>query len=519
MTATAARQPTPPNKPKSYLYRESARRPLSAAAVRALDFLSPRAVAPLLFLAAAFIAQTLSAAVVTVDKINKRLLVDGQAFTMKGVNYSPTRPGSRPGSPSNYNFFADAQVYNNDFPLLKTLGANTIRTFDARNATTAALDAAFNNGLYVIMSFPIQNDWDVSAASRTAIQSGFITMVNQFKSHPAVLMWAMGNEVTLTNTSAINNNATWYSLLDECAIASHSADPNHPFTTVNQEFRGLGISSANTLGADPSNVDLWGATIYRGASFGNAFSFFSSTSSKPLWVAEFGSDAYNVPSAAEDQSQQASDLASQWREIAANLSATQSGKGVVGGCVFEWSDEWWKGASTPLNPATIGNGGPGGDAAQDKTADFTNDAYADPNINEEWWGITAVSSTTITKRLRSAFYALKDLWNPVVVTQGPLFGGKIHNFPNPLIAGAGSTRIQINLGQIPESVKLDVFDAARRKIVSLRPSSLSSTLVTADWNGLDENGGTVAPGVYLCRVEVKANNQNDVRYHKIVIIK
>lgn len=466
-----------------------------------------------------YVTPLASAATVTVDRINKRLLVDGQAFSIKGVNYSPTRPGSRPGSPSNYNFFTDTQVYNNDFPLIKLLGANTIRTFDARNATTAALDAAQTNGLYVIMGFPIRDDWDVSSASRTAIRTDFITMVNQFKNHPAVLMWAMGNEVTLTNTSAIANNATWYSLLDEVAAASHAADPNHPFTTVNQEFTGLGLGANNTSGANPTNVDLWGATIYRGSSFGTAFTEYASKSDKPLWIAEFGSDAYSVPSSAENQSQQASDLTNQWREIAANLSASQSGKPLVGGCVFEWSDEWWKGSTTPLSPSTLGTGGAGGDGVQDTGADFTNNAYADPNINEEWWGITAVSSTTVTKRLRSAFYALKDQWNPVIVTQGVVFNGKVHNFPNPFMAGSGSTRIQITLGQIPDSVKLDVFDSSRRKIVSLRPASLSSSQVTADWNGLDENGQPAAPGVYLCRIEVSANNQSDVRFHKIVVVK
>ncbi|MBI4397155.1 MAG: hypothetical protein HY548_08675 [Elusimicrobia bacterium] len=451
---------------------------------------------------------------VTIDKTKKQLLVNGQPFAIRGVNYAPTRAGSRPGSPSNYNLFNDAELYNIDFPLLKSMGANTIRVFDARNATTAALNAAQSNGLYVAMGFPINESVDITNTStRTAIVSDFTALVNRFKDHAAVLFWAVGNEVTLNNTSASTNTASWYSLVDACAAAAHAADPNHPVTTVNADINNIGVSANNTTADNPSNLDFWGVTLYRGPSFQTAFSDFVSRSDKPMWVAEFGSDAYNSASAAEDESTQASVVRSLWLEIEANLSATVNGKAVLGGNVFEWSDEWWKGKKT-----TLGDGGTGGDFAHDTGTDWTNANYADTSMQEEWWGLVAISSSNIYRRPREAYYTLQSLWNPSTPSSGVVFNSKMSNFPNPMVLG-GNTQITATLYQSPDTVKIEIFDSAYRRVRGLTAASTSGNVVTATWNGTDEDGRQVSAGVYLCRMEITANSRTEVKIRRIAVVR
>src|SRR5262249_36921981 len=147
-----------------------------------------------------------------------------------GVDYSPTRAGGRvDGSPTGYNLFVDVETYTSDFRLLKLLGANTIRVYDGSRATTAFLDAAWAGGLRVVMGYPVSPSANLAdSATRDSICAGFLTMVGAFKTHGAVLMWDLGNEVTLSNASAASNPSTWYAFLESCAAQAKAADPNHP---------------------------------------------------------------------------------------------------------------------------------------------------------------------------------------------------------------------------------------------------------------------------------------------------
>ena len=73
-----------------------------------------------------------------------------------------------------------------------------------------------------------------------------------------------------------------------------------------------------------TNLDIWGVTAYRGTSFQGLFQTLVSSTTKPVYVAEFGKDAYRDSIGAEDQAMQAGYIGPQWQEIAANLSAVIS---------------------------------------------------------------------------------------------------------------------------------------------------------------------------------------------------
>jgi len=101
-----------------------------------------------------------------------------------------------------------------------------------------------------------------------------------------------------------------------------------------------------------SAVDVWGANIYRGDNFGvgadNLFNQWTSITTKPLFLSEYGTDAYrttqhwNPTLGYVDEIMQANWNQKLWVEIVNNLSAYNVAKVCLGGTIFEWNDEWWK---------------------------------------------------------------------------------------------------------------------------------------------------------------------------------
>ncbi|MEM2875122.1 MAG: PKD domain-containing protein [Candidatus Hadarchaeales archaeon] len=326
---------------------------------------------------------------------NYQVIVNGSPFTIKGVCYSPTPVGS--SVEWGFSWWAYSDTYTNDFPMLRDMGANTIRTYSAVNASRGALDAAYNSGIYVIMGYWVDWSADLSNSSvRQGIINGFVSMVRTWKNHPAVLMWALGNEM---NYHASPSRSYWYSLLQEAAQAAHSEEGQnyHPVITVEGEIGSIGSAAYGSDDASLTALDAWGVSAYRGQSFGNLFSDYRSKTSKPLILAEWGCDALDARTQTENPSTQAAYIESLWNEISSNLGP--SGR-CLGGTLFEWSDEWWKAG----NPSS-----------HDTTAGWASGGYYDyvagqNNMNEEWWGITSISSGTFAKTPRQAYYTLKSLW-------------------------------------------------------------------------------------------------------------
>lgn len=323
------------------------------------------------------------------------LIVNGESFIVKGVCGITTPIGKDPSNPPYYRWWNDPQNYTTDFALMKQMGANTVRGYGEVGISREALDCAYNNGIYVIVGYWV-NDWqDLSNPSaRQKLINEFVQLVENNKDHPAILMWAFGNEVDFSYPTHWQGADVrdWYTLLQEAALAAKAVDPNHPILYVNQEITEIGDAN---LGADDSSlsaVDIWGINSYRGSSFGNLFTEYRSRSNKPLLMAEWGCDAWNGLTGREDQATQAEYDRALWLEINNNLAPTGP---CIGGTVFGWSDGWWK-AGTPSSHTT--------------TSQWQNEAYSDPNMSEEWWGIVALSQSG-GKQPREAYYELKELWS------------------------------------------------------------------------------------------------------------
>jgi hypothetical protein len=333
-----------------------------------------------------------------VHVVDGRLAVSGQNFIVKGVCGMTVPIGKDPSSPNSpYYWWEDPSNYATDFALMREMGANTVRTYGESGISSEALDCAYNNGIYVIVGYWV-NDWaDLSDPSvRQTMVDEFVELVENNKDHPAVLMWAFGNEVDFSYPLHRPGDADlrdWYSLLQEAARAAKEVDPNHPILSVNQEIEEIGDASLGADDASLSAVDIWGVNSYPGSSFGALFAEYRLKSGKPLLMTEWGCDAWNGVTGAEDQDMQAGYDLTLWLEISSNLVPDGP---CIGGTVFSWSDGWWK-AGTP--------------SAHTTTAQWQNYAYTDPNMNEEWWGIVALSPENDEKLPREAYYVLKDMWS------------------------------------------------------------------------------------------------------------
>ena len=198
----------------------------------------------------------------------------------------------------------------------------------------------------------------------------------------------------------------YYSLVNAIAIEIKKIDPKHLVALGNADSYTLEV--AREVCPD---IDLVALTAYRGKTFGNLWREVKQEIDKPVLIMEFGCDSFNAQTLKEDQDVQAVFITSQWQDIQRN-SAKASGEGnALGGCVFEWTDEWWK--HDEHMPAswyvhnTEGDWSGGGYY-------FDIGAVGNMNINEEWWGIVALGTKLkngINKRLpRKAYYELQKIW-------------------------------------------------------------------------------------------------------------
>jgi beta-galactosidase/beta-glucuronidase len=351
---------------------------------------------------------------VTID--GRHILVNGQPFTVRGVGYAPTPTGSDPEAASPYgDYFTPtySAIPERDLPLLRAMGANTIRLWgwDPHVDHTGFLDNAYNGGsspLYVIASFWFGPPRDISQpADRQALVAEFREMVALHKDHPAILMWAIGNEL----------NAPWmfgdsdelFSLIDEMAQAAHEEEgPGyHPVTTPLADVDLLATIAARD--AEVPHLDVWSVQPYRGASFGSLFDDYAAVSEKPLVITEYGIDAYDDGKGDEYEAvgapYQALYAAALWGEVVEHANVCS------GASIMEYSDEWWKGkhgiadASHPECPDL--------DPALHSDCGYAHSGHPDGYANEEWWGIMRTvdnGEQPDVMEPRTVYYTLQSLW-------------------------------------------------------------------------------------------------------------
>lgn len=193
-----------------------------------------------------------------------RILKDGEPFHVKG-----------------------ATVGEGHWKAFKQAGGNTIRIYNPDDLG-AKLDLADSLGLYVAVDIPIPRYENEGRFFEDSLLVGQITrqieaMVTEYRDHPALLFWVLGNEVQYPDLfrgkDFVELYNSWISLI-------HHLDPEHPVTTTVAGMRRWTTLSMywRSPGLDFISINLFGA-------IGNLEARMRSISSiykGPIMISEWG---------------------------------------------------------------------------------------------------------------------------------------------------------------------------------------------------------------------------------------
>jgi hypothetical protein len=168
--------------------------------------------------------------------------------------------------------------------LLATLGGNSVRTWSADDLSTV-LDEAQQNGLTVCVGLWLGHErhgFDYQDQNAVLKQlEDCLAVVRKHKNHPAVLIWAVGNEA-----EGMGTNRAVFLAINQIAREIKEIDQDHPTMTVISEL-GENESKIKSIERFCPDIDIIGINSYGGIDTVGA-RFKSAGSSKPYIVTEHG---------------------------------------------------------------------------------------------------------------------------------------------------------------------------------------------------------------------------------------
>jgi hypothetical protein len=291
-------------------------------------------------------------------------------YTIKLVNWSP----SRLGDTEPYKFFENYAV---DIPIIKRMNANTIRVFDVIDRSRglppgtyispAILDEMYRNGIMVILTAV----WDHNVLNESYVKN----VVRYFRDHPAVLMWSLGNEWNLWSELG---KLYYDTFSDPGALEAAINATERAARWIKEAYQEAGLEPVPVASSivyywdeDPDmgwepfsyyqhivdscpSIDAYGINMYQEPAkyVQLAREWAAAGFSKPLFIAEFGTDSYDSLNERENQAYQARYLELIWRTIREYFSTYNPNNVLLGGGIYEFHDEWWKMGSPSAHDVT-----------------------------------------------------------------------------------------------------------------------------------------------------------------------
>jgi GT2 family glycosyltransferase len=264
-------------------------------------------------------AQQISDKFVRATVGGKFLQLGSERFWVKGVSYGTFAPDE------NGLCFPPPARIAEDFTLMRRAGVNTVRTYTAPDRQF--LDLAEQHGLRVMAGIPWADHvafLDDRQLART-IKRDVAAQVRAIRSHPAILMLTLGNEIPASIVRWLGPDRV-ERFLSELYLDAKAIAPDTLFTYVNfppTEYLNLPF------------LDLFAFNVYlhRERDLRAYLARLQNIAGhKPLLVAEAGADSVR-----EGASGQASLTAMQLRSAFA--------EGACGAVAFAWTDEWWRGGN------------------------------------------------------------------------------------------------------------------------------------------------------------------------------
>ena len=360
-----------------------------------------------------------------------RLYLDREPFLVRGVAYNPTPIGTTP-APS---LGVSGCLYGRDLPLMARAGINTVRIYSRiRAGDDAFWQALQSSNLYLLAGFPLDPYHDPRAALapgselRGRILREFREYAAQLRDQRRVIALILGHEVTRDYYRKFAGSPRdFHSLVDEAAAALR------PLLVTTAVAEAVDLPGDGDL----PNLPFWSVNQPPTEALGRR-------TSKPVLVSEFGVDAFDGARLIEDPDTQASRLR--------NLLRRLRQEGLLGGVVFEWTDEWWR-------------------AGPDPARHGLNDAG--------WFGLFGLASTEVPGldglRARPALSVLAEEW-----------GGKLPaEFKPPRLAPAGVVNAGALTPLVAPGALLSLFgedlaDPATTELTSVCVASQPVPLLSVD---------------------------------------
>jgi hypothetical protein len=356
------------------------------------------------------------------------MFVDGKPYIINGVNwdYFPI------GTNYTYSLWSQTddfikQALDDEMPLLKNMGVNTIRIYTGIQPKwikyiyeTYGIHTMLNHsfgryGLTVNGAWKPNTDYD-DPAVRDILLKETKELAQQYKGTPGLLIILLGNEndyglfwdgaetedVPMEDRKSTKRAVGMYKLFNEATVSIKSIDNSVPVAICNGDLLFLDI-----IAKECKDIDIFGINAYRGISFTDMFDRVKKEFGKPVILTEFGSDAFNAVTNSEDQKSQALIDVNNWKEIYLNTAGISKNGNSLGGFTFQFSDGWWKykqssGLFDHDSHASWANGGY-----------FFDYVKGENNMNEEWFGLCAKGQTGVdghyTLYPRASYYALKKV--------------------------------------------------------------------------------------------------------------
>src|SRR5262245_20724751 len=254
-------------------------------------------------------------------RVNGKFLeVEGQRFFVKGVTYGTFAPDEH-----GVQFPAPTQI-DRDFALMAANGINTVRVYTV--PTTALLDAAATHGLRVMAGIP----WAQHIAFldnlsvQRQVRKDVASTVAALAAHPAMLMFAVGNEIPASVVRWHGQRRVERFLRDLYQEAK-SAAPSSLLTYVN-------FPPTEFLDLDCFDVCSFNVYLHRERDLrAYLVRLQHIDGTRPLLLAEAGADSVR-----EGMDGQA--------RITAMHIQTAFEEGACGAVAFAWTDEWWRGGQS-----------------------------------------------------------------------------------------------------------------------------------------------------------------------------
>ena len=307
---------------------------------------------------------------IEVEIKDKKMIVDGKPFYMKGICYHPVKIGKTKRS---------FETLTEDLTLMKDAGINTIRVYEPID-NIQVLDELHNAGIKVVISFGYNQKGRFDIVSGT-----FINYIRKYKDHDAILMWELGNEYNYNPQWFGGDINNWYKSMEFVAQIIQLEDPSRLVSSAHGD-----LPSMDALNIAPS-IQIWGMNVYRWDQPQSIFEEWEAISDKPMYFAELGADSYMTKSTenykkGENQLAQADANRIILEKVLSNNDKN------IGSFIFQFTDGLWK-AGNPKKQDT------GGSAPNSDGTPY------DGTANEEFWGIV-----DINRNKKITFDVVKDAY-------------------------------------------------------------------------------------------------------------